>query len=198
MRRCTASHMQPSFGSMWIDAQGLPGKRRRCNVARLAALDEIDEGPQGRRHVAAARDSRETARKSGCSQSSRTGSSAPLFTCGSSEFLEGGDQAEALDRGGDFQIDAVGDHPRVRRDLHDLAVALELPRRHDAAGEAVADAGMVEQIARMRGRPRRRDRTALRRRRSAARAGRSARRSCPVPAARHSGCRHRSPPPARR
>ena len=36
-----------------------------------------------------------------------------------------------------------------RIDPHDLAVALELPGRHRAAGEAAAQAGMVEQVARM-------------------------------------------------
>jgi hypothetical protein len=37
-----------------------------------------------------------------------------------------------------------------RIELHDLAVTLELPGRHGAAGEPAAQAGMAEQRARMR------------------------------------------------
>ena len=84
-------------------------------------------------------------------------------------------------------------------DLHDLAVALELPGRHRAAGELAAQAGEVEQVARMLGPAVRVEIGGRRPRwRSAARAGRSARRSCPARAARHSGCRRRSRRPARR
>ena len=86
-----------------------------------------------------------------------------------------------------------------RIDPHHLAVALELPRRHRAAGEAAAQAGVAEQVARVARAGRGdRDRPARRRSRSAGRAARSAPRSCPAPAARRSGCRRRSRPPARR
>ncbi len=45
-----------------------------------------------------------------------------------------------------------GDQRAARIDPHDLAIALELPRRQHAAREAMADAGVVQQLARMLGR----------------------------------------------
>jgi len=38
----------------------------------------------------------------------------------------------------------MGDEGTAGVEAHDLAIALELPGRRDAAREAVADAGMVE------------------------------------------------------
>ena len=102
--------------------------------------------------------------------------------------------AAAISSSPDFAIERP-----LRHDLDHLAVALELPGRRRAAGEAVADAGMVEQVARDAAAGHaRRNRRARRRRRNAAGAVRSARRSCRAPAARRSARRRRSRPPARR
>ena len=50
-----------------------------------------------------------------------------------------------------FHFDDVGDNGARWSDADDLAGALELPRRGYAAGETVADAGVAQQVVRLRG-----------------------------------------------
>jgi hypothetical protein len=81
-----------------------------------------------------------------------------------------------------------------RIDAHDFRRRARIPNRHRAAGEAAAQAGMAEQVARMLGPAAAIEIGGRRGSAKRCRAGRSERRPCPAPAARHSGCPRRSRP----
>src|SRR6185503_5834180 len=76
-----------------------------------------------------------------------------LGEVGTQPILEQVDDAGAGERRGDDEVDSRGDaddERTARVHLDDLAVALEFPRRHGPSLEAPAQAGVLEELARMR------------------------------------------------
>src|SRR3712207_5357290 len=118
--------MQPSLVRTWIKAVSLTGMNCGCNTVRSEfqpSLDEVDEGAQGCRHVAAARIIEEGSGE-GLLPILQHGLQRAACQLLRQELPEGGDQPEPLNRGRDLQIDIVGDHPGRGADLYDLVVAL--------------------------------------------------------------------------
>src|SRR5260221_9401463 len=110
---------------------------------------EVDEGAQGRRPMAPARIIEEGPGET----------LPPVFEHRLQRaarerrrqiLLEAADHPDASDARGYLQFHGRGDQRAHRADTHDLAVALELPGWADAAREAMADAGVAEQILGMR------------------------------------------------
>src|SRR5260221_13003353 len=153
---------------------------------------EVDEGAQGRRHMAPARIVEEGPGET----------LPPVFEHRLQRaarerrrqiLLEAADHPDASDGGGYLQLHGRGDQRARRADTHDLAVTLELPGRADAAREAMAHAGVAEQILGTRRPAAPPDRRAGLPAPSGGAAGRTARRSRPAPALPPTGHPPRTP-----
>ena len=94
------------------------------------ALDEVDEGPQRRRHVAAAGIVEERPGE-GRQPVFENAFERPALQMRRKKILEGRDKAEPGDRRGNLQFDRIADQRPCGDDPDDLAVLLEFPGRCD-------------------------------------------------------------------
>src|SRR5690606_2643270 len=107
------------------------------------SLQEIDEGAQRSRHVAATVvvEERSGERRQPVGKHALKRAVCKLR---GEELLEGGDEAETLDSHGDLDLDRIADHRTLRHDADNLSVLFEFQWMRDAAGEAMTDHGVVE------------------------------------------------------
>jgi hypothetical protein len=132
------------------DARVSPPCERSCELLLLAA-NEIHERPQRGRHMPPARIIEKRPREPR-PPALHDGLQSAAFEMRRHPFLEAVDEPGARDGRVDEEVcraPEVGSERPGRVDFHDFAVAFELPGAQGAVREAAAQAGVIEELARV-------------------------------------------------